>query len=253
MIDLHTHLLPAVDDGSRTVEQSLGVLERMANDGVRAICLTPHLEASRITEGPPPAHDEAFALLASQAPPAITLHRGAEIMLDRRLTPRVVSTKRVTLGGSRYVLVEFTRLVSLPAATAALKEVLAAGLVPLLAHPERYAACSVAAVRSWREAGALMQVDATTVFQPTARGEKARELLAAGQADVLASDNHGDTRALPEVFERLGALGTNAATMLMVDNPAAILADGSPEIVPPVDVKLNLGGRVRSWWGRVRE
>jgi len=225
----------------------------MVRDGVRAICLTPHLEASRITEGPPPAHDEAFALLAPQAPRDIKLHRGAEILLDRRLTPRVVSTKRVTLGGTRFVLVEFTRLVSLPAATAALTEVLATGLVPVLAHPERYSACSVAAVRGWREAGALMQVDATTVFQPTARGQRARELLAAGQADVLASDNHGDTRALPEVFERLGALGTNAATMLMVDNPAAILADGSPENVPPLEVKLNLGARVKSWWGRVRE
>jgi len=253
MIDLHCHLLPAVDDGSRSVQQSVEVLERMAREGVRAVCLTPHLMASRISEGPPPAHDEAYSQLAAQAPSAIALHRGAEILLDRRLTARVVSTRRVTLAGTRFVLVEFTRMVTVAAASAALGEITAAGLVPVLAHPERYAACSVGVVRAWREGGALMQVDATTVFQPTTRGQKARDLLAAGQADILASDNHGDTRSLPLVFERLAALGTNAATLLMVANPEAILADRSPEVVPPVDVKLPLGGRMRTWWERMRQ
>lgn len=247
MIDLHTHLLPGIDDGARTLAQAVDTLRRMATEGVREVCLTPHLEASRITEGPPPAHDEAFAALSREAPPGIRLHRGAEVMLDRGLTPRAVQTRRVTLGGSRYVLVEFTRLVTEAAASAALARVVESGLVPLLAHPERYAACSVAAVRQWRALGALMQVDATTVFHATSRGRKARELLAAGLADVLASDNHGDDRSLAGPYARLAEAGGSAATLLMASNPAALLAGERPEPVPPVEVRLPVADRFRSW------
>lgn len=253
MIDLHSHLLPGVDDGARTLDQAVETLRRMAAAGVREVCLTPHLDASRITEGPPPAHDEAFAALSSVAPREVRLHRGAEVMLDRSLTPRAVQTRRITLGGSRYVLVEFTRMVTDVAATAALGRVVEAGLVPVLAHPERYTACSVASVQRWRGLGALMQIDATTVFQPTARGRKARQLLAAGLGDLLASDNHGDDRTLAEPFARLAALGGSAATLLMISNPAALLADDRPEPVPPVEVKLSLGGRWRSWLEGMRE
>ena len=112
MIDLHCHLLPGVDDGSRSVEQSVRVLQTMAAAGITDVVLTPHLDASRISEGPPPAHDEAFAQLSMAAPPGVHLHRGAEVMLDRSLTPRAVATRRITLAHSRYVLVEFTRLVA---------------------------------------------------------------------------------------------------------------------------------------------
>ena len=76
MIDLHSHLLPAVDDGSRSVEQSIKVLERMAREGITAVCLTPHLRATRAEAGPPAAHDQAFDALRTQAPPMPQLHRG---------------------------------------------------------------------------------------------------------------------------------------------------------------------------------
>jgi protein-tyrosine phosphatase len=252
LIDLHSHLLPGVDDGARSLGQAVEALQRLAADGVREICLTPHLEASRIAEGPPPAHDEAFAALSRAAPPGIRLHRGAEVMLDRGLTPRAVAARRITLGGSRYVLVEFPGLVTVGAADAALAGVLEAGLVPLLAHPERYAACSVRSVGRWKGMGALMQVDATTVFQPTARGARARELLGAGLADVLASDNHGDRRSLAFPFEQLSELGGAEAALLMVTNPAAILADGLTETVGPVQVKLALRGRFKTWLEQFR-
>ena len=65
MIDLHCHLLPGVDDGSKSVEQSVAVLATMVSEGVTDVVLTPHLDASRILESPPPEHDEAMAALTS--------------------------------------------------------------------------------------------------------------------------------------------------------------------------------------------
>ena len=248
MIDLHCHLLPGVDDGSRSVEQSVRVLTTMAAAGVTEVVLTPHLDASRISEGPPPAHDEAYAQLAAVAPPGIRLHRGAEVMLDRALTPRAVATRRITLAHSRYVLVEFTRLVAVPGAHQALSQVVKAGLIPLLAHPERYVICSPGMVQSWRALGVAIQLDANTVFMPTGRGVRARALLAEGLADVLAADNHGDSRSLAEPFAKLVACGgAAAAEYLMNRNPGAIVADQALEPVPPIEVKLTLFKRIKSW------
>lgn len=254
MIDLHCHLLPGVDDGARSIDQAVAVLRRMAADGIREIALTPHLEASRVTEGPPPAHDEAYAILSREAPSEVRLVRGAEVMLDRALTPRAVATRRITLGGTRFILVEFTRGVAAQSATTALAQLLKSGLTPLVAHPERYPACSPAIVQRWRDMGARTQVDANTIFMPTGRGDRARRLLAEGLADILAADNHGDDRSLAEPYRRLAATGGAAqATLLMVDNPASILADEDPIDVAPLDVKVPLLTRVKGWMGRVGE
>ena len=63
MIDLHSHLLPGVDDGARTPEQAVAVLGRMAAAGVSDLCLTPHLLASALARGMPASHERAFQTL----------------------------------------------------------------------------------------------------------------------------------------------------------------------------------------------
>lgn len=254
MIDLHCHLLPGVDDGSRTVEQSIEVLTRMALEGVTDIVLTPHLEASRILEGPPPAHDEAFATLVTTAPRSIRLHRGAEVMLDKALTPRAISTRRISLAGGRYILVEFTRLVAGRSVSAAVEELIRSGLVPLIAHPERYSACTPAMVAHWRALGALAQIDANTLFEGTSRGRRARALVADGLGDVLAADNHGDKRSLAIPWGRLVDAGfKDEAQLLMRDNPAAIVADKQCDVVPPVEIPVSLLSRLKGWLREVQE
>ena len=134
--------------------------------------------------------------------------------------------RRITLAGTRYLLVEFPRLVSADAVTNALSRVQEAGLTSVLAHPERYSCCSVENVAFWRGLGARMQVDATTLHSPQARGQRARQLVAAGLADILAGDNHGDERTIAGGADFLRAQdGTEQAELLTVQNPAAILRD----------------------------
>lgn len=247
MIDLHSHLLPAVDDGSRTVEQSVSVLRRMAELGITDICLTPHLRANETVDAPPDRHDDAFAALRAEAPDRPRLHRGAEVMLDRPLPLEPDRMRRITLGGTQYILVEFPRLVAVEAVTNALTRVRDAGLIPVLAHPERYGSCSVEAVAYWRSLGARMQVDATTLHSPQTRGQRARQLVAAGLADILAGDNHGDERTIAAGADFLRALDGNAqAELLTVANPGAILR-GEPLIeVPPLAIR-------RTWMQRLRQ
>jgi protein-tyrosine phosphatase len=246
VIDLHSHLLPGVDDGSRTVEQSVEVLRRMAEQGITDVCLTPHLKANETPGAPPIRHDAAFKALQAKAPSLPRLHRGAEVMLDRPLPLSGDRLRRISLGGTRYMLIEFPRLVSTEAITNALARVRDAGLSAILAHPERYSCCSVEAVAYWRSLGARMQVDATTLHSRQARGQRARQLIAAGLGDILAGDNHGDDRTIANGADFLRAQeGTEQAELLTVRNPGAILRDEPLMDVPALEIR-------RTWMQRIR-
>jgi protein-tyrosine phosphatase len=247
VIDLHSHLLPAVDDGSRSVDQSVKVLASMARLGVTDVCLTPHMQASRAELGPPTAHQRAFDALRAQAPWNPRLHRGAEVMLDRPLTRPVALARNVTLGGSRYILVEFPRLVSYDIVISALTQVVEIGLIPVVAHPERYSCCSVDSVKYWRTIGAKMQVDATTLLASQARGQRARQLVGEGLADILAGDNHGDDRTVATGAQFLKAQdGAEQVELLSVRNPGAILEDKALSPVPPLRIR-------QSWMRRIKQ
>jgi protein-tyrosine phosphatase len=246
VIDLHSHLLPGVDDGSRSVAQSVAVLRELAAHGVTDICLTPHLSASRAESGVPSNHDAAFAALLAEAPPDVRLHRGAEVMLDRPLGPGAAVNRGITLGASRHLLVEFPRIVPAATVSLALRQVVASGLIPVLAHPERYNSCSVAAATAWGQEGAILQVDANTLLAPSARGERARQLLAAGLAGVLAADNHGDDRTLAAVRDALVEQGGERhAELLLVENPRAILEDREVTPVDPFGLRRSFVHRLR--------
>jgi len=245
VIDLHTHLLPGVDDGAETADQSVAVLARFAEQGVTAVCCTPHLRSSEFDVAPCEELDELLAELVALAPPAPRLVRGFEIMLD---TPSPVFHDRcLTLGGTRYALVEFGRLVPADASVEALARVVRQGIVPILAHPERYAACSVEMGMRWRDAGALLQLDATTLLSDSRRAERARDLLTAGLGTIIASDNHGDGRSVAIAVEWLESHGAREQARLMAyHNPGAILADQPVLPVPPVRIR-------RSWYSMLKD
>ena len=245
MIDLHTHLLPDVDDGANTIKQAVAVLTRFAELGVTAVCCTPHLKASHLDEAPCEELDALMDNLRAAAPPVPRLTRGFEIMLD---VPNAVFADRcLGLGGTQYVLVEFGRLVPADGSVEALARVAAQGVVPLLAHPERYAACSVGQAARWREAGALLQVDATTLLADTRRAGRARALVEAGHATIIASDNHGDQRNLKSAVEWLEMHGGRTqAQLLAVENPAALLAGEAPAPVPAIRLR-------RSWYSMLKD
>lgn len=223
------------------------VLFEMARQGVTDVCLTPHLHSGRAEAGPPAAHNRAFEALRAQSPQMPRLHRGAEVMLDRPVTRPVALARNVTLAGTRYILVEFPRLVPFDTISNALKQVVELGLLPILAHPERYSCCSVDAVRHWRSLGSKTQVDATTLLTSQARGQRARQLVSEGLADILAGDNHGDDRTVATGARFLRAQdGFDQVDLLVRRNPAAVLEDGEMYPVPPLRIR-------QSWMSRIKQ
>ncbi|HYW31336.1 MAG TPA: CpsB/CapC family capsule biosynthesis tyrosine phosphatase [Gemmatimonas sp.] len=246
MIDIHSHLLPGVDDGSPSFDVSVPVLERFAYDGVAVLVCTPHLDASKAMAAPYDAYMAILQALRARAPSTIELRMGWEIMLDSPGTD--LSAVELGLGGSRAVLVEFTRGGLPPGGTQELRRIARLGRTPVLAHPERYYGCTIDHVKEWRSFGVVIQTDASVLMGRGAPAELARAMLAHGLIDVLASDNHGDQRALSTVREWLIARGGDAQVDLLTHtNAELVLSNEEPLPVPPL--RPGLTDRLRGLFG----
>ena len=246
MIDLHTHLLPGVDDGSPSIEASRPLLERFASEGVDTVVCTPHLKASGAGEASASrAHNAALlAELATAVPNGPRLVLGWEIMLDE---PGVdLKRPELALGTSSAVLVEFPRTSPPGNGAAELFRIRMSGAVPILAHPERYWGCTVEAVREWRRCGAVIQMDAVMLFGKSPLSVLARELVTEGLVDCMASDNHADQRSLAAAREWvIDAAGETQATLLTRENPRRVLADEPLLPVAPIEKRRGMGERLR--------
>lgn len=245
MIDLHTHVIPGVDDGARSLEGAARVLARFAADGVTTVVCTPHLRASAAASAPVGQVAERLDALrrrAGRGAPALQL--GWEILLDEFGVP--LSRPALRLGGAPAVLVEFPRTGIPPRAAQELARIRESGVVPVVAHPERYWGVSVTDVRQWRSLGAVMQVDVAPLLAQGERGRMARLLLEQGLADVLSSDNHGDARALGPARDWLLELGAaEHAALLTGRNAAHLLAGEELEPVSPLPLPRGMIGRLR--------
>jgi protein-tyrosine phosphatase len=249
MIDLHTHLLPAVDDGSRSFETSVSVLQKFAADGVECVVLTPHLNASRSADAPYDFHLGILEQLRAKAPAVPELLLGWEIMLDE--PNRDLRDKRLSLGGSRAVLVEFP-LSGVPAQGGdELYRIRCSGVVPVLAHPERYWGCSAQKVAGWRHAGAVIQMDTAGLLGKGRIAKLSRELLEEGLVDMFSSDNHGDTRTLATARDWLREVSTPEHAELLTRINGRRLLDGEEMLpVPALPTTTGIFGRFREMFLR---
>ena len=246
---MHTHLLPGVDDGSPSLAVSVPILERFGQHGVTRLVCTPHLNASQAAVAPIELHREILHGLQQAAADGPELMLGWEIMLDQPGAD--LSDMSLTLGDSRALLVEFS-IGGIPrGATSELRRIARSGRTPILAHPERYYGCTVNMVREFRTLGVVIQTDVSVLLGRGAPSELARDLLAHGLVDILASDNHGDLRSLES---GRAWLQEQRATQQQIDllthtNAELVLADEDPQPVPP----LVTGGvlqRVRRLFGQ---
>jgi protein-tyrosine phosphatase len=235
MIDIHTHLLPGVDDGSPSVEVSVPVLERFRQDGVTVLVCTPHLRATEAARAPIERHRAILAELVKHAPPVPELVLGWEIMLDAPGAD--LRASHLHLGDSSAALVEFPRMSVPPGATQEILRIRMTGVTPVIAHPERYHQCTPDLVHEWRSVGAVIQMDAVMVFGNAPMSRLARKLLEEGLVDCIASDTHGDQRSLRAARDWLEAIDAHEqAELLTTLNARRLLNREAVLPVSPIPV-----------------
>lgn len=200
--DWHSHILPGVDDGIRTLEESLAVLQKYEELGVKRVWLTPHI----MEEVPnTPEHlRERYEYLKSEYNGPIELKLAAENMLDLLFEERIQGGDVLPIGEEgKHLLVE-TSYVNPPLGMEQLiQQVFSIGLTPILAHPERYRYMDKSDYEKWKERGVLFQSNFISLiggYGETARG-KLEWLLKEGMVDFTGSDLHR-LRALEHVVEK---------------------------------------------------
>lgn len=135
--DYHSHILPGVDDGIRTIDESLSALARLEREGVESLWLTPHImeDVPNRTE----SLKKRFAELQAAYDGPIRLHLAAEYMLDSLFTERLADRDLLPLGErGDHLLVETSCFTPPMDLDGLLDRIRSAGWFPVLAHPERY-------------------------------------------------------------------------------------------------------------------
>ena len=259
--DFHNHLVPGVDDGSRSVADALHSMERMVEAGVVRIITTPHFLASSLDSpllGDLLAyHDERWRSIrdaARQAFPQLDFRRGFEVRLDT--SDPDLSDRRTRLGGTRFALVEWPGFRAPANGPEVMSRLVASGCVPVVAHPERYRGLGsgLRAAHAWKKAGAWLQGNYGSLSGQYGPGPKARimRMLSEGTLDYLSSDFHGRpeyTFYMDRGVEVLQQWDGDAQLRLLgQENPARLFRGESPRAVPPLRIpepfKHQMGGWV---------
>lgn len=251
MIDIHSHIVWGVDDGARDREQSLAMLKMAAEAGTTDIVATPH--ADHQFKFDPKLVAERILDLGEATGNVPRIHRGCDLHMSLENINAVLKDPTpFTINGHCYLMVEFADAFVPPSTDEVLRQFVASGIVPVVTHPERNPILQGAHKRleSWIELGCLMQVTAqclTDRFGAVAQ-KAAWELLRKGMVHVIASDAH-DTQHRPPRLDQAREIltkdmGSEAAALLLDENPGAIIAGERRWIQAPVALAV----AKKKWW-----
>jgi protein-tyrosine phosphatase len=258
MIDLHTHILPGVDDGVKTMDDAVLFARVAAADGVTTIVATPHYREGFYMNARPDVLVGVAALnerLRAEDIPILVLP-GAEIHISADLVSRVKSGHAPTLADNgKTVLFELSMSQYPPDLEQLVFQMRLAGLQVLFAHPERirYFQDDISRYEAVVRLGAFGQIttgSVTGVFGEDI-AEFSQELARKRLVHVIASDAHNTRGRPPVISSAMGLLsswaGDDFAQRMTEEFPRAFIEGRDPELPPPREEPL----RRRSWAARL--
>ena len=235
LCDVHTHILPGVDDGAPTMEYALQMLENALASDVEWLAVTPHWRVSAEDSDAMRARLRADFRQLQEAAAAMPIHLviGAEVRVTDTLMTALPPNGMPTLNDSRYLLTEFAPDTDGATFLPVLEQLMVAGYIPLVAHPERYAAVcrDPRIVQDWLDCGCHLQLTGGSVMgnygktvQRTATTLLRNDLVACIASD--AHSLHGRSNFLLDVYDHLHIHYSGAyAKCLMHTNPLRMIRD----------------------------
>ncbi|MBJ7532978.1 capsular biosynthesis protein [Rhodomicrobium vannielii ATCC 17100] len=243
MFDLHSHLLPGIDDGSPNMRVSFEMARAYVDQGVLCVACTPHILPGLYHNTGPQIREAAAALQRSLDEAGIPLHIATGA--DNHIIPDFVEGLRrghlLALDDTAYVLVEPPHHVALARLEDLFFSILVAGYVPILTHPERltWIEGKYDVIERLSSRGVWMQVTAGSLLGRFGRRPRywAQRMLEEGRVHILATDAHNNDSRPPDLLKGREAaakiVGEKEAHHLVVTRPLGVLknlhAGGLPE------------------------
>ena len=231
MWDIHCHILPGVDDGAEDMEMAKMLIRKELDDGVQNIILTPH-DRRRMFE---PEMSQIYSMYEQLRQETedwdINLYLGCEYHANMDMAEDLNAGKRPTLGGSRYVLCEFSDGDLASYITERTYQLLANGYIPVLAHIERYKALTkdFSLIDDLVERGCRMQVNAGSILGEDGFFTRrfCKKLIDYDLLHFIGSDAHNLTDRTPRIGECASYLekkyGEAYAQQILLENPGRIM------------------------------
>ncbi len=242
MIDIHSHILPGIDDGARTLEESLEMAEIAAADGIEQIVATPHVFKG-LSDDPEPAEviDQVNALQAAVAA-KLRILPGSEAHVTHDLAEQAKLQRVTTINRRNYLLVEFPQVTVPVGADEIFYKLQLQAIHPILVHPERNIQIQKqpSLVAEYVTRGVLIQVTAMSIAGEFGTSAKkcAETLLQHHCVHFLATDAHRPSKRPPILSRGRDAaariVGEGAAWRLVYDNPLAVVEGRSLKVEEPV-------------------
>jgi len=192
VIDIHSHIIFNVDDGSESFDETLKMLEEAKSVGVETVFATPHFMDHVLN--PEKTMNNFRMLLDKACEIGVDVKLGFEVILHPLLLKRIEIAEQHTMNETEYILVEFPFNSSFDLSRKVLSQIQKRGLIPIIAHPERIEVLMKKRrlIRELKESGCLIQVNAGSITG--FYGEKARtvvqQIIEDKLADFVASDAH---------------------------------------------------------------
>ena len=241
MIDLHTHILPGIDDGAESLDVAVAMARAWVADGVTIVACTPHITPGIYANEGPGIRLAVAALQAALDADSIPLRlvTGADNHIVPDMAGGLASGHLLPLADTRYVLVEPPHHVAPVRLDELFFSLMLAGYVPILTHPERlhWIKQHYATIERLADAGVWMQVTSGSLLGAFGSAPKywAERMLDEGRVHILATDAHNMRRRPPNLSRGRDAaakkVGTEEAERLVVGRPQAILANELPSAI----------------------
>ena len=209
MIDIHCHILPGLDDGAQTIEESLKMVRIAQSEGIQKIIATPHhIEGSYHNAKEKIIRQVEIlneAIKEEEIP--LEIFSGQEIFLTMDTAQHLKEERLLTLADSKYVLIEFP-LMEIPRfAEHALYSIQLNGLIPVIAHPERIASVieDPCILEPLINKGCLLQVNAMSLTGHFGRKVQATAeyLVKSNMVHLMGTDAHNDQSRTPKMTRAL--------------------------------------------------
>lgn len=205
IVDIHAHILPGVDDGSESMEESLAMLEMAASQGIGVVIATPHYSHRRGITG---YHEliQELRQRVQQKLPDFRIYLGQETYYKEELLSDLEKGRALPLNGSRYVLVEFDPSVTYQNLYRGIRQLTCAGYVPIVAHMERYRCLREERnLQDLKRSGCLLQMNFDSlngnIFQAETRW--CRRQITQGHIHLMGTDMHRIDWREPKIQDSL--------------------------------------------------